>query len=70
MGVGGKRHAPATLPLQKRPGTGWAPEAVWTGEENLVSTGIQSQDRQARSESLSWPFYKTEVTVVVVAVVE
>jgi hypothetical protein len=25
---------------------------VWTGEENLTSTGIQSPDRPARSESL------------------
>ena len=48
---------------------GWAPEPVWTGAENLASTGIRFQDRQARSESLSCPFYKTEVAVVVVAVV-
>jgi len=48
---------------------GWAPESVWTGAENLASTGIRSQDHQARSESLSWPFYKREVEVVVVVVV-
>jgi hypothetical protein len=32
--------------------TGWAPGPVWTGAENLDLTGIRSQDRQTRSESL------------------
>jgi len=49
--VGGQRHAPATLPpvpiVQ-----GGAPGPVWTGAENLASTGIRSPDRPARSESL------------------
>jgi hypothetical protein len=45
MGVGGQRPAPAALPLGKRPGThctgGWVgPMLVWTGEENLATTGI------------------------------
>jgi len=32
---------------------GWAgPGPVWTGAENLASTGIRSPDRPARSESL------------------
>ena len=31
---------------------GWAPGPVWTGAENLASTGIRSPDRAARSESL------------------
>ena len=31
---------------------GWAPGPVWTGAENLASTGIQSPDRPARSQSL------------------
>jgi hypothetical protein len=31
---------------------GWAPGPVWTGAENLASTGIRSQYRPARSESL------------------
>ena len=31
---------------------GWAPGPVWTGAENLVTTGIQSPDRPARSQSL------------------
>ena len=30
---------------------GWAPEPVWTGAENLPSTGIRSPDRPARSQS-------------------
>jgi len=30
----------------------WAPGPVWTGAENLASTGIRSPDRPARSESL------------------
>ena len=30
---------------------GWAPGPVWTGEENLASTGIRSPDRPARSQS-------------------
>jgi len=29
-----------------------APGPVWTGPENLASTGIRSSDRPARSESL------------------
>jgi hypothetical protein len=31
---------------------GWAPGPVWTGAENLASTGIRFPDRPARSESL------------------
>ena len=31
---------------------GWAPGPVWTGAENLASTGILSPDRPARSQSL------------------
>ena len=31
---------------------GWAPGPVWTGAVNLASTGIRSQDRPARSQSL------------------
>jgi len=34
---------------------GWAPGPVWTGAENLASTGIRSPDRPARSQSLSRP---------------
>jgi len=31
---------------------GWAPGPVWTGAENLASTGIRSPDRPARNQSL------------------
>ena len=31
---------------------GWAPGPVWTSAENLAPTGIRSQDRPARSQSL------------------
>ena len=31
---------------------GWAAGPVWTGAANLVSTGVPSPDRPARSESL------------------
>ena len=31
---------------------GWAPGPVWTGAENLASTGIPSPDRPACSQSL------------------
>jgi len=32
--------------------SGWAPGPVWTGAENLASTGIRSPDRPAHSQSL------------------
>jgi hypothetical protein len=32
--------------------SGWAPEPVWTGVENLAPTGIRFPDRPARSEWL------------------
>jgi hypothetical protein len=31
---------------------GWAPGPVWTGAENLATTGIRSPDRPARGQSL------------------
>ena len=37
---------------------GWGPGPVCTGAENLVSTGIRSPDRPARTESLYWPIPK------------
>ena len=56
MGVGGQRHTPGRFtppPTRKNRyamylEAGW----VWTGEENLAPTGIGSQDRPTRSESL------------------
>jgi len=40
---------PGKEPVQE---AGWAPGPVWTGAENLAPTGIRSQDRPARSQSL------------------
>ena len=56
-GVDGQRHVPAALPLGKRPGThcigGWmGPRAGLEGCGKSHPTGIRSQDRPARSESL------------------
>jgi hypothetical protein len=50
MEVGDKGHAPAALSRERNPATiaqevGWAPGPVWTGAENLASTGIRSPDR-------------------------
>jgi hypothetical protein len=37
-GVGGQRHAPASLhPRKNQKEAGWAPGLVWTGAENLAS---------------------------------
>ena len=43
---------PGKDPVPIVQGTGWAPEPVWTGAENLASNGIRSPDRPARSQSL------------------
>jgi hypothetical protein len=56
MGVDGQRHAPAALPLGDKPvqilqENGWAQGLVWTGANNLATTGIRSPERPARSES-------------------
>jgi len=55
MRVGGLRYVLAVYP-RERTGTrctgGWVgPRAVWTGAENLASTGIRSLDLPALSES-------------------
>jgi len=54
MVLSGQRYAPAAVPpgktrypLYRRLGG-----PVWTGAENLASTGIRSPDRLARSQSL------------------
>jgi len=43
---------PVKEPVPIIQGAGWAPGPVWTGAENLALTGIRSQDRPARSQSL------------------
>jgi len=43
---------------------GWAPGPVWTGAENLASTGIRSPDRPPRSQSLyrlCYPAHKPHI---------
>jgi len=40
---------PAKDPVPIVQDDGWAPGLVWTGAENLASTGIRSPDRPARS---------------------
>jgi hypothetical protein len=53
----GQRHAPAAPYPGKDPvpivqEAGWASGSVWTGAENLASTGIRSPDRPAGRQSL------------------
>jgi hypothetical protein len=55
-GVDGQRQALAALPLGNKPvpilqEDGWAQGLVWTGADNLATTGIRSLERPARSES-------------------
>ena len=42
---------------------GWASEPVWSGVENLASTGIRSPDRPARRQLLYWLRYPAHVLV-------
>jgi hypothetical protein len=56
MGVDGQRHAPVALSLGNNPvpilqEDGWAIGLVWTGADNLATTGNRSPERPARSES-------------------
>jgi hypothetical protein len=46
------RYTPGKDPLPIVKEAGWATGPVWLGAENLVPTGIRSQDRPACSESL------------------
>jgi len=46
MGMRGQRHAPAGLPLPRETDlvpiaqeTGWGSGQLWTGEENIATTG-------------------------------
>jgi len=57
MGVGVRRHSPATFllgetwyPLLQE--AGWASWLVWTGVQNLIPTGILSPDSPAHRELL------------------
>ena len=42
------RFTPRKDPVSIVQEAGWAPGPVWTGEENLASTGIPSPDLSAR----------------------
>jgi hypothetical protein len=69
MGFGGQRPAPAALPPGKYPVpivqmAGCAPGPVWTGAENLASTGIRYPDRPARSELLYLQSYHGSLCIV------
>jgi hypothetical protein len=44
---------------------GWTAGPVWTGEENLASTGIRSLDRTSRSETLHRLTYPDAFTFTV-----
>ena len=46
------RFTPGKDPVPIVQEAAWAPGPVWTGAENLATTGIPSPDRPARSESL------------------
>ena len=46
------RFTPGKDPVPIVQEAGWAPGPVWTGAENLASTGIRSPACPARSESL------------------
>ena len=64
-GVSDQHHIPAALPLGKRAVPivqvgGWAPGPVWTGAENVFSTGIRSPDRPSHSKSLYRLRYPTK----------
>ena len=41
---------------------GWVPRPMWTGAENLASTGIRSPDRPARTESVYRLRYRGSLT--------
>jgi len=47
---------------------GWAPGPVWTGAENLATTGIRSPDRPACSQSVYRLSYRAHSVGVLVCV--
>ena len=53
---------PGKDPVPIVQGAGWTPGPVWTGAENLASTGIRSPDRPARSEAIPIALSKPLVT--------
>ena len=73
--VSGQQHKPAALYARETPSThftgGWVGlGAVYTGAENLVTTGIRSPDRPARSSvvkptEISGPYTHIYFTLVI-----
>ena len=68
MGMAGQRHAPAALPQGNDPVSivleaGWTPGPIWTGAENLASTGIRLPDRPARSEFLRCDWFRFKLSL-------
>jgi hypothetical protein len=62
------RFTPGSDPLPLVHETGWDPEPVWTGAENLAHTGIRSPDRPARSNPLyrlSYPGPQTKADLFI-----
>ena len=54
------RFTPGNEPVPIVQEAGWAPAPVWTGAENLATTGIRSPDLPDRSKSMyrlhyRWP---------------
>ena len=49
----------------------WAPGPIWTGAENLASTGIRSPDRPSRSQSLyqlSYPAHSIIIIIIIISI--
>jgi hypothetical protein len=72
--VSGQRHAPAALYSRERPGThcagGWfGPQGRSGRAENFAPTGIRSQDRPARSQSLYGLSYRAHILLLLLVVV-
>ena len=55
------RFIPEKGPVPIIQETEWAPGPVWTGAENLASTGIRSQGCPSRSKLLYWEIHETEL---------
>jgi hypothetical protein len=48
---------------------GWASGPVWTGAENLASTGIRSPDLSARNESLYRLHYPGSTIIIIIIII-
>ena len=57
----GRSLPPGKDPVPIAQETGWPPGPVWTGADNLASTGIRSPDRPARRQSLYRLSYPSDI---------